>query len=236
MDLATYDHKYVQVKDDWGNVFTGVAGYHGADYCFHEYGTDEPGVIIGDCLVFASQVVSIEEVEPHGTAEIWTEHLVLRKHVPDDADALYEYLGTDPDAHAYTGWNPYATREMARETVRGFIDGYRDGHFYAWAMDVDGVLVGTIGAYDYADGTIEVGFSVVKGWRGRGFASEALEAVLAHLTAHEGIACVTAWCAAENAASWHALEKAGMRRVRVEEDALEVDGNVYDKFWYEYRA
>ena len=102
-------------------------------------------------------------------------------------------------------------------------------------MDIDDVIVGTIGAYDYKDDHIEVGFSVVPGWQGRGLATEALKKVLEYLTENEGISCVTAWCAAENIGSKRALEKAGMKLVGTEKDGLVVGDRVYDKLIYEYR-
>ena len=135
----------------------------------------------------------------------------------------------------YSGWNPYATLEKARETVRQFIDSYHDEHFYSWIMDIEDVVVGTIGAYDYADDRIEVGFSVVRGWQGRGLATEALKKVLEYLTKNEGISCVTAWCAAENIGSRRVLEKSGMRLVRTDQNGLTVGEKVYDKMTYEYR-
>jgi RimJ/RimL family protein N-acetyltransferase len=124
---------------------------------------------------------------------------------------------------------------MAQETVRGFIDGYKDEHVYSWIMDIDDVIVGTIGAYDYKDDQIEVGFSVVKGWQGRGLATEALKKVLEYLTENEGIPCVTAWCAAENTGSRRVLEKSGMQYVCTEVNGLTVGDKVYDKLIYEYR-
>ena len=182
-----------------------------------------------------SQIVSIEEIEVHGTVELWTERMILRRYRPEDADDLHQYLGTDPSMYAYSGWNPYASLEMAQETVRGFIDSYDDNHTYSWIMDVDDVIVGTIGAYDYKDDQIEIGFSVVPGWQGRGLATEALKKVLEYLTENEGISCVTAWCAAENVGSRKVLEKAGMQFLGTEKHAITVGDRVYDKLMYEYR-
>jgi RimJ/RimL family protein N-acetyltransferase len=102
-------------------------------------------------------------------------------------------------------------------------------------MDVDDVIVGTIGAYDYKDGCIEVGLTVNKGWRGRGFAVEALQRVLTYLTENEGISRVTAWCASENAGSRKAMEKAGMKLVREEKGGLGVGDRTYDRLDFEYR-
>ena len=235
MDLSKFDGKHVRVTDKWGETYTGMAHYGNYNFLECEYGGKEDGIFIEDCLIYNSQIVSIEEIEVHGTAELWTERLILRRYRLEDADDLYRYLGTDPAMYKYSGWNPYATREMAQETVRRFIDSYDDEHSYSWVMDIDDVIVGTIGAYDYKDDHIEVGFSIEPGWQGRGLATEALKKVLEYLTENEGILCVTAWCAAENIGSQRVLEKAGMKLVRTEKDGLTVGDKVYDKLIYELR-
>ena len=170
----------------------------------------------------------------HGTTELRTQRLTLRRYRSEDADLLYRYFGTDPVMYKYSGWNPYATPEMAEGAVREFIDSYADEHFYGWVLDADGALCGTMGAYDFKDDRIEVGFSIARNCWGRGYATEALKAVLEYLTENEGISCVTAWCAAENIGSHRALEKSGMKRVRTEEGGLTVGDCVYDKLFFEY--
>lgn len=234
MDLSKYDGKHVRLTDRWGKTFTGMAEYGNYDFLECEYGCDEDGIFIEDCLIYNSQIVSIEEIEVHGTVELWTERMILRRYRPEDAEDLYRYLGTDPAMSAYSGWNPYATLEMARETVQGFINRYDDDHTYSWVMDIDDVIVGTIGAYDYKDNHIVVGFSVVPGWQGRGLATEALKKVLEYLTENESIPCVTAWCAAENIGSKRVLEKAGMKLVYTEKNSLVVEDRVYDKLTYHF--
>ena len=176
-----------------------------------------------------------EEIEVHGTAGLRTERLILRRYRPEDAAPLYQRLGSDPAMYQYSGWNPYASPEMAQKTVSRFIDSYRDDHFYGWVLDVDNALYGTIGAYDYRDDRIEVGFSVARVCWGRGYATEALKAVLTYLTENEGISCVTAWCAAENIGSRKVLEKAGMHLVRTEKDGLVVGEKTFDKLSFLYR-
>ena len=147
-----------------------------------------------------------------GTISLQTPRLLLRRHVPEDAGILYRNFGTDAAMFRYSGWNPYTTPEQARETVQRFIDSYADPRFYGWAIECEGCLIGTIGAYDYDEEKkqIEVGFSIERASWGKGYAAEALRAVLEYLTSQEGIACVTAWCASDNIASKRTLEKAAM--------------------------
>ena len=236
MDLSIYNEKHVRVQDRYGNVHTGMVHYFNSDYLMHEYGADEDGIMIENFLILHSQISSLEEIRIHGTAELWTGQMMLRRYRPEDAEDLYQYLGKDPAMSAYSGWNPYATPEMAQETVLGFIQSYSDPHAYSWVMDIDDVIVGTIGAYDLKDSQIEVGFSVVRGWQGRGLATAALKTVLAYLTENEGISCVTAWCAQENIASRKVLEKAGMKLTQEEKGGLTVGDSVYDKLIFAYQA
>ena len=235
MKLSDYDGKYIRIKDIYGGTVSGLAEYGNREFLECEWGGDEDGIFIEDALIYRSQIDSIEEIVPHGTAELHTENLILRRYRPEDAEQLYEYFGKDPEMNKYSGWNPYATPEMARETVKHFIESYDDEHSYSWVIDAHGddVVAGTIGAYDYEDGQIEVGFSVARGWQGRGIATEALKKVLEYLTENEGISCVTAWCAAENTGSRKVLEKAGMKHVRTEKEGLTVGGTTYDKMIYE---
>ena len=172
-----------------------------------------------------------------GTIELRTRRLKLRRYRMDDADMLYREFGCDSLMTRYTGWNPYDSEEMARETVGRFIEGYEQDHFYGWAIEREGELIGTAGAYDYdpeAD-SIEVGCSIARQSWGQGYASEAIDAVMRHLTESEQISCIKAWCASDNIGSRKVMERGGMQLVRTEADAIEVDGCKYDKLYFEYK-
>ncbi len=171
-----------------------------------------------------------------GTILLTTERLILRRYTLEDAVTLHQLFGIDRKMFEYTGWNPYETAEKARDTVQNSLSEYENPHFYGWAIESEGQLTGTIGAYDYdpEHSRIEVGGSIARLFWGRGFASEALHRVLIYLTTEEQIRTVTAWCAADNAASGKVMEKAGMLLNRVEKNALTVENRVFDKAYFEY--
>ncbi|WP_181995512.1 GNAT family N-acetyltransferase [Clostridium sp. AM58-1XD] len=173
-----------------------------------------------------------------GTVKMETERLILRRHEPGDGQILHMRFGRDKEMYEYSGWNPYKTEEMAQETIRHFIDNYSNPCFYGWAIQFEGQLVGTIGAYDYKqnEDRIEVGISIVRGSWGKGFASEALRRVIVYLTEEEGISVVTAWCAEENIGSRRAMEKAGMVQTSFEKGALTINEKTFGKLNFEYHA
>ena len=203
MDLARYENRYVRIKTIYGDILEGLAGYGDREYLESEWGGGEEGLFIEDFLIYASQIESIEEIEVHGTAELWTEQLTLRRYRREDARELADMTGT----------GLYQNPEKARETVRRIIGSYADEHFYAWIMDYEDVGIGTIGAWNYDDDSIEAGFTVTERWRGRGLETEALAKVLEYLTENECIPCVTAGCAPDDALTRQAYEEAGMKRV-----------------------
>jgi ribosomal-protein-alanine N-acetyltransferase len=170
-----------------------------------------------------------------GTTTLKTERLTLRRHIEQDAHVLFSHFGCNPKMFEFSGWNPYATEEMAADTVKHFIDSYEDDRFYGWAIEYAGELIGTVGAYDYdpeAD-NIEIGISIKEDAWGNGFATETLKCVIDYLINNEGIGSVVAWSAAENSGSIRAMTKAGMEQTSVEKEAIEVCGKKYDKVSFE---
>lgn len=79
----------------------------------------------------------------------------------------------------------------------------------------EGVLVGSIGFYGppSTEGVVEVGYEIFAPYRGRGYATEALRALLGWAFAH-GVRRATARCAPDNVASVAVLRKAGLSCVQ----------------------
>ena len=173
-----------------------------------------------------------------GTCELKTARLLLRKYRPEDAPILHRKFGLQEQMFEYSGWNPYATEEMAAETVKSFCKGYEDPGFYGWAIEYRGELIGTVGAYDYSpeNQSIEIGLSIAQENWGKGFATEALACVLAFLHKEDGIAAVHAWCAPENIGSKTAMLRAGMTQRGVESGGLVIGDRTYDKLLFSYPA
>jgi RimJ/RimL family protein N-acetyltransferase len=99
----------------------------------------------------------------------------------------------------------------------------------------DGAVAGEIGcSLDRTSGTAQVGYSVVEPCWGRGYATEALRALLGHVLSEPEVRRVVAETLIRHIASRRMMEKAGMRpcgeRVAVE------DGETVELVVYEARA
>ena len=85
------------------------------------------------------------------------------------------------------------------------------GH-YRITRKADGQAIGGMGFKDQPrDGSVEVGYGLAPSARGRGYAAEALTALL-YVAAHHGVTRVVAHTDEDNIASQRTLERAGFRR------------------------
>jgi len=86
----------------------------------------------------------------------------------------------------------------------------------------EGSLVGDIGFKGPPDDfqTVEIGYSVLPAFRGRGYATEAARALIDWGFAQPGVQRIVANCLADNAASIRVLEKAGMRQTGRDPEGL----------------
>ena len=138
--------------------------------------------------------------------EIQTRRLVLRPFRETDYDDLFELLSQleDDEFEGYPG----ITYENGREHLK-----YRLGseEYYAIDLKDSGKVIGNIycGNRDFA--AKEVGYIVNRRYQHKGYAVEALSAVIAQAF-REGAHRVYAECDPRNVPSWRLLEKVGLRR------------------------
>jgi aminoglycoside 6'-N-acetyltransferase len=148
---------------------------------------------------------------------ILTERLRLRRSVPSDAEAISAYR-SDPEVRRYQGWDR-TDPEFVREEIERMGDRAvgEPGGWVQFSVEerVGGRLVGDVGlspADDSVD-VIKVGYTVSPTAQGRGYATEALGALVAYAFDRLGAATARAYASEENVASIRVAEKVGMRLV-----------------------
>lgn len=145
---------------------------------------------------------------------ISTERLDLRPLTPADLATMHE-LYADPGSMRYAG-GPSKTADQSLERLQRLIDHQERHGFSLWAVVErgSGAVIGDAGLILYAHRgpEIEIGYRLKVPYWGKGYATEAARAWLAHGFEELGLERIVAVTDPENVASQRVLEKIGMRR------------------------
>lgn len=146
-----------------------------------------------------------------------TERLLLRRSVPGDADTIAAYR-SDPAVHRYQGWD-----RTDVEGVRAEIEqmahrapGAPGGWVQLSVEERDtGRLVGDVGISPAEDepGVIKIGYTMTPEVQGRGYATEAVRALITYAFDTLGVDVVRAYASALNLPSIKLAKKVGMRLI-----------------------
>lgn len=141
-----------------------------------------------------------------------TRRLVLRRFRGDDARALAEYR-SDPAVARYQSWDVPVTLAAATELAEVFAAGNpaQPGWFqYAIECRSDGALIGDLGVCLHGNlMQAEIGFTLARGYQGRGYAGEAVGQILQHLFTQRNLRRVSAECDVRNVPSARLLRRLG---------------------------
>ena len=148
--------------------------------------------------------------------ELRTPRLVLRRFTADDAPAFAAYR-SDPDVARFQSWEAPFSPDQARAFIDELSGAHPDtpGEWFQLAVveQATGTLVGDVAAFvDGEDPRLaRVGVTFARSAQGRGYATEALTALLDYLLLTRGKHRVSADCDARNTASAALLRRVGMR-------------------------
>lgn len=158
-------------------------------------------------------------------APVATDRLVLRPWREDDLDALHE-IRCDVEVIRYLPWE-LGTREDSRAWLAQRIAQDRlaaDGDAVSYAVErtEDGRLVGAVNAWwrSVADGEGEIGFVLASDAQRKGYALEAVTALVDLLFDALDLRRVTGTADARNASSLDLMRRLGMRH------AADADGGL----------
>ena len=172
----------------------------------------------------------------HAFAPLVTDRLTLRRSEPGDAEAISAYR-SDPEVHEHQGWD-----DTDPDHVRGEIVEMADrdpGGAGGWVqfsvLDDAGAIVGDVGLrrVEDEDGVIVVGYTIAPAHQNKGYATEAVRALVGYAFDVLGADVVRAHADEENIASTAVMRKAGL--AFVERWDHEEDGQIYHIVRYERR-
>jgi len=163
-------------------------------------------------------------------SEIETVRLRLRAIVASDWPAIFTYM-SDPRVTAFLPQGRLDEEASRDFSLKHSSD---EGEAIAVVEKKSGQMIGHMPFHRwFAPETYEIGWAFSRAHQGKGYATEAGRALLAHvfetLMAHR----VIATCQPENVASWRVAEKLGLRREAHFRAALyRAPGVWWDEFFY----
>ncbi len=168
-----------------------------------------------------------------------TERLLIRDHVADDLATHHELL-SDPGAMYYL---PNVRTQTMDETVLSIglamaqVEHPRRKHYFFRVVDRQSKAhIGEIG-YSVTKATptgklVDAGFFLRPSCWGKGYATEALRALLRHAFLESDVIRVSAGCLRENVRGQRVLEKCGMAQEAVLKEYSLHEGTLKDRLIY----
>lgn len=168
--------------------------------------------------------------------ELLTPRLRLRRLTVADVPAYYERIGSSENVTKYMLFSPHKDISESVASVEKALARYEAGRCYRFciALRESDALIGIIEPLRFDEEKESCSFAYMLGedfW-GKGYATEALKAVLAFLFEKMEIRRVEVDHMAENTASGGVMRKAGMTCVGLEPGKYEKDGKVRDAVVY----
>ena len=157
---------------------------------------------------------------------ILTERLTLRTLTTADLDDCFM-----ESAKPSAGWKPHGAAEDTRHLLESVYIGTES--IWGIVLKESGQLVGSIGLMrDYKreyDRVRSIGYAINEECRGRGYMTEAVQAVLRHGFERMGLELISAYAYPWNVGSRRVLEKCGFQYEGTLKKAAKLyDGSVHD--------
>jgi len=149
-----------------------------------------------------------------GTVQIETERLILRRLVRGDAEAVFSNWASDTEVTKYLTWQAHASVKVTKAIIAEWIKAYKKLDFYQWAVVPKDFNqpVGTVSAVsvDPVINAVQTGYCFGKAWWGKGYATEALSAVIKFFFESVKVGRIFAIHDVNNPNSGKVMQKAGM--------------------------
>ncbi len=160
-----------------------------------------------------------------------TERLLLRPMKVSDCFDMYDYAKRQ-SVTRYLTWSPHYDIEYTKEYLQYIVNHYRLGDFYDWAVVLrdEGRMIGTCGftRFHFQNDAAEVGYVLNPDYHGKGYATEAVRAVLSFGFENLHLHRIEAKYIVGNDASRKVMEKCGMKFEGVRRGEMLIKGAYRD--------
>lgn len=168
--------------------------------------------------------------------ELHTPRLILRKMNAGDVEHFHNRLASSEAVTRYMLFQPHDDLERSKESVARWLGRYEAGPCYHWVISLKETreLMGIIDLLRIDAQTQSASFAYMLGqefW-GRGYGTEALNAVLDFAFGDMQLECIDVDHMADNISSGRVMQKCGMICQGVQPGKYEKNGKVFDAILY----
>lgn len=164
-----------------------------------------------------------------------TQRLILRPMLESDFEAYCDY-GMDAEVMKYI--RPIGTKKEVHEAFTGFQKDWdgAEGQWMALAVEFEetGDLIGDVG-FRYKSKEhqhIEIGYKFNQTFHGKGYGSEAMDALIAHINQHWKFHKLVAYCDVRNTASYKLMQRYGMKQEGLFKEHFKFEDEWQDELAY----
>lgn len=175
---------------------------------------------------------------PDGYA-LATPRLSLRPPCDEDLDGLWP-LVSDPRLTTFLAWEPHRNRDETRSMISSLAASQQPGKSFHWVVRRSGEVVGLVSLIDvrrthrsWTWNRAELAYWIGPESQGRGYATEAAEAVIRFGFGPLGLHKIVVYHAVDNPPSGRVVQKLGFRLVGDERDSFCKHGRWHDLRYYE---
>ncbi|MGG0289723.1 GNAT family protein [Bacillus pacificus] len=170
-----------------------------------------------------------------GFPKLETERLQLRELTLLDAEAMFRYFSKE-SVIRYFGMDSFENIEQAKTTIQTFKNRYEEGTVFRWGIEKKGTgqLIGTCGFHliNHHHKRAEIGYELDDTYWGKGYATEALQAILTYGFETLQLIRIAAVVYVENKASQKLLSKAGFQEEGLLRKHMIQNGVAHDTILY----
>lgn len=166
---------------------------------------------------------------------IETERLRLRHLEESDTNSLFEIF-SDEEAMRFWSWTPFKERAQAAKLLADIHENFRQKSHFQWgiALRADDQVIGTTTLFRFDDQSrrAELGYILNRRFWGRGYAGEALSALLDFAFDELNLNRLEADIEPRNAASVKTVERLGFQKEGLLRERWIVEGETQDTAFY----
>ena len=149
-------------------------------------------------------------INHRGTQTIHSQRMTLRKITQEDMQTIYEFM-RHAEVTQYEDWIMHESVAYTRGFMSWLTNDYKSDQNYCWGMQLGTVIIGFILMANVNEHSGSIAYYVDKNYWSKGYATEAVVAVMHYMFSQVNIGRIEAKHSIKNPASGKVLKKAGMR-------------------------